>query len=58
VPGDPAYFWLFDGPEQRDALIGKIREKNLPLLVSDIWVIATSLDLEAAQKDMGGAINP
>jgi hypothetical protein len=56
--GNPVYFWLFDGPAQRDALMGKIREKNMPLLVSDIWVVAANMDLEPARKDMGGAINP
>ncbi|MFB9714189.1 hypothetical protein [Arthrobacter methylotrophus] len=57
-PGTPAYFWLFDSPAQRDAYMSKIREKKLPLLVSDTWVIASSLNLEAAQRDIGGAINP
>lgn len=56
--GNPVYFWLFDGPAQRNALMGKIREKNMPLLVSDTWVIASKMDLEPARKDMGGAINP
>lgn len=57
-PGTPAYFWLFDSPEQRDKLLPEIVKKDMPLLVSDKWVIAANMDLKPAQKDIGGAINP
>lgn len=56
--GTPTYFWLFSNTKQRDALMGKIREKKMPLLVSDKWVIASNFDLKPAQDDIGGAINP
>lgn len=57
-PGTPAYFWLFDSTEQRDKLLPEIVKKDMPLLVSDKWVIAAHMDLKPAQKDIGGAINP
>ena len=51
------YMWFFSDTEQRDALIPEILEKELPLLVSEKWVIASGLDLEKAQEEIGGAIN-
>lgn len=30
---------------------------ELPMLISEEWVIASPLDLEAAQDQMGGAVN-
>lgn len=56
--GNPAYFWLFDDAEQRNALLPEILKEDMPLLVSDEWVIATNMDLKPAQEDIGGAINP
>lgn len=56
--GNPVYFWMFSDEEQRDALLPDILEKDMPLLVSDTWVIAANMDLEPAQNDIGGAINP
>lgn len=55
--GSDTYFWLFSDTEQRDALASEIRQKGLPMLVSDEWVIASPLDLKPAQDDIGGAIN-
>lgn len=51
------HFWLFSDAEQRDAYVDEIQAKNLPLLVSDEWIIASPIDLEPAQQDIGGAIN-
>jgi hypothetical protein len=56
--GNPAYFWLFSTTEQRDKLLPEIVKKDMPLLVSDKWVIAANMDLKPAQDDIGGAINP
>lgn len=56
--GNPVYFWLFDDAKQRDALLPDIQKKDMPLLVSDTWVIAADMDLKPAQEDIGGAINP
>lgn len=55
--GTDTYFWLFSDTEQRDALADKIRQKGLPMLVSDEWIIVSPLDLKPAQEDIGGAIN-
>lgn len=51
------YMWFFSDSEERDALMPEILEKDLPLLVSEKWVIASGLDLEMAQREIGGAIN-
>lgn len=51
------HFWLFSDTEQRDAYLDEIQAKNLPLFVSDDWNIASPIDLEPAQQDIGGAIN-
>lgn len=56
--GNPVYFWLFDDSKQRDALLPDIQKKDMPLLVSDEWVIAANMDLKPAQENIGGAINP
>lgn len=56
--GNPAYFWLFNDAAQRDKLLPEILKKDMPLLVSDEWVIAADMDLKPAQEDIGGAINP
>lgn len=51
------YLWLFSDAEKRDAYLPEILELGLPLLVSEDWVIASPLDLEAAQEEIGGAVN-
>ncbi|MGK3708644.1 hypothetical protein [Arthrobacter sp. IK3] len=51
------YMWFFDDTEQRDAQMPEILERDLPLLVSEKWVIASGLDLEKGQAEVGGAIN-
>lgn len=51
------YFWLFNDSIDRDGLLPEIQNMELPMLISEEWVIASPLDLEAAQDQMGGAIN-
>lgn len=51
------YMWFFDEEESMRAMLPEILEFDLPLLVSEDWVIASPLDLEAAQEEVGGAVN-
>lgn len=51
------YMWFFDDEESMRSMLPEILEFDLPLLVSENWVIASPLDLEAGQQQVGGAIN-